>query len=162
MSESYNFESVDFFRAGTVGEPGHRIFYIQAQNNGVQFSFRCEKSQVAALSEQLTRLLNNLAITDFVPKVAGEFEEPTSSEWTVANIIIAHDEQSDRLVIRLVELGEDDETATMTASITREQALAFTVLTAQLMDKGRPPCPWCDRPLDDEHICPRRNGHGTH
>ncbi len=165
MSESYTFESVEFFRTGTVGEPGERVFYIQIENNGVTFSFRCEKMQVAALAEQLARLLNSLSITDYLPTAPGDFVEPVSTEWTVANVILAHDEQNDRIVVRLSELGEQEQeegAATATTSITREQALAFTVEASQLMDQGRPPCPWCERPLGDDHICPRTNGHGIH
>ncbi|MFV1989821.1 MAG: DUF3090 family protein, partial [Acidimicrobiales bacterium] len=79
------------------------------------------------------------------------------------DIILAHDEQNDRLVVRLSELSEEGQNAaTATTSITREQALAFTVEASQLMNKGRPPCPWCERPLSDDHICPRTNGHGIH
>ncbi|MFV1989716.1 MAG: DUF3090 family protein, partial [Acidimicrobiales bacterium] len=127
MSESYTFESVEFFRAGTVGDPGERVFYIQIENNGVTFSFRCEKMQVAALGEQLARLLNSLPTTDYLPTAPGVFVEPVTDEWTIADIILAHDEQNGRLVVRLSGLSlEGQNAATATTSITREQAQAFT------------------------------------
>ena len=50
--------------------------------------------------------------------------------------------------------------ATSRFHITREQATAFVARARELVSAGRPLCPLCHRPKDQEgHICPRANGH---
>ena len=53
MPDSHDFEAVDLFTVGAVGEPGHRTFLIQAQAGPTHVTVKCEKQQVAALAEYL-------------------------------------------------------------------------------------------------------------
>lgn len=48
------------FVAGTVGEPGHRAFYLQASTRGRVTSVLLEKTQVAALAERIEELLDEV------------------------------------------------------------------------------------------------------
>ena len=58
--KSFEFDEVDAFTTGTVGQPGQRVFFLQARAAGAVVSLKCEKQQVAALTEYLGRLLKDL------------------------------------------------------------------------------------------------------
>ena len=53
----YAFEPPERFVAGTVGEPGDRVFYLQARGGGRVVSVALEKVQVSLLAEKLDELL---------------------------------------------------------------------------------------------------------
>ncbi len=54
------FDPPDRFVAGTVGQPGQRIFFLQARKAGQVVSVVLEKVQVAVLAERLDALLDEL------------------------------------------------------------------------------------------------------
>ena len=56
----YLFDTPDRFVAGTVGEPGSRIFFLQARDGSRVISVALEKVQVAALIQRLDELLDEL------------------------------------------------------------------------------------------------------
>jgi uncharacterized repeat protein (TIGR03847 family) len=162
LSRSFDLPSADRFTAGTVGEPGRRVFYLQAAAGGEVVTLRLEKTQVGALAEYLAGLLEDL------PAVAPEdvasdlsLHPPVDDAWVVGSIGVAYDEDADRVVLVAEELGEEgDDLATARFRITRGQAAAFVEHARSLVAAGRPPCPFCGRPLDPEgHVCPRSNGH---
>ena len=43
--------------------------------------------------------------------------------------------------------------------LTREQAAGVIEHGKRLLRAGRPPCPACGYPLDQDHACPKMNGH---
>jgi uncharacterized repeat protein (TIGR03847 family) len=45
------------FVVGTVGQPGERVFFLQASDDTRTISVSLEKSQVAVLTERLEQLL---------------------------------------------------------------------------------------------------------
>lgn len=55
------FDPVDMIGTGAIGEPGDRVFYIQAFKGGQILSVLVEKEQVAVLSERMTYLLSQVA-----------------------------------------------------------------------------------------------------
>src|SRR3954464_10064459 len=54
----FDFDPPERFVAGTVGEPGERVFYLQASGAGRVVSVALEKVQVQALAEKLDELLD--------------------------------------------------------------------------------------------------------
>ncbi len=170
MSNSSDFDDVDRFTAGAVGEPGQRVFYLQAVAAGTVVSCKCEKQQVAALAEYLSGVLADLPPTE--PPPAGELVEPVLAEWTAGTMAVAYDENADRIVLIVNELvpeaeGDDPEAAPMLDDdvgrlrlrLTRGQVAAFIALVPTLVSAGRPPCELCGRPKGADHSCPRTNGH---
>jgi uncharacterized repeat protein (TIGR03847 family) len=158
---SYDLPAPDVFTAGTVGEPGQRVFYFQARDGDTLVTLRCEKQQVAALAEYFDGLLNDLEPTPY-GIAAGDLRltEPFEEGWTVGPIGVAYDEPDDRIVVVLEELmeEEDDEGASVKVRLTRAQVLAFVGHARVLVAAGRPPCRFCGLPLDpDGHMCPRMN-----
>jgi uncharacterized repeat protein (TIGR03847 family) len=87
----------------------------------------------------------------------------------VGTIGVSYDEELDRVIVVLEEVGEEDEDEddedmetghVLRVALTREQAAAFAIHATRLVEGGRPPCPLCALPLDPAgHNCPRTNGH---
>lgn len=109
MSRSFHLTDPTHFTTGTVGTPGQRTFFLQADDGGEVVTFKVEKQQVAALAEYLAGVLADLpAVPEPVP-AAPELIEPAEHEWTVGSIGIAVDEDSDRIILVVHELDPDSE-----------------------------------------------------
>ena len=162
---SFEIDTPVVFTTGTVGEPGHRVFYVQAQGDGLVVTLKLEKQQVGALAEYLSGLLADLPTVDeaSIPTLL-ELVGPIVPEWTVGELGVAWDDLNDRMVLVAQELLTEEEIeaavepATARFRVTREQVAAFVERARELVAGGRPPCPLCGGPLDPEgHACPRLN-----
>jgi uncharacterized repeat protein (TIGR03847 family) len=154
-----------------IGEPGQRVFYLQAQGPLGTQTVKCEKGQVAALAEHLEQLLADLPATATTPAVAADFQESWSDvtpRFVLGTIGLAYDADTDRVVVLLEEVAspeddEDDEIAEverdgLRLEITRGVASVFCARAREIVAAGRPSCRWCGRPMDpDGHPCPRMN-----
>jgi uncharacterized repeat protein (TIGR03847 family) len=170
---SFDLNAPQHFTAGAVGEPGQRVFYVQAAEGSMTVTLKLEKTQVAALAQYIAELLADLPpVPDDSVPLDVELLEPAIAEWTVGTIGVAFDEVRDRMVVTFQELrvldddaeeddDVDDEAVSLaTFTITRPQAMAFVRRSAELVSSGRPPCALCGRPLDpDGHVCIKTNGH---
>ncbi len=58
---TYDLDAVTRITANAVGQPGQRVFYLQARSNRQLISLIAEKDQVAALALAITQLLDDLA-----------------------------------------------------------------------------------------------------
>jgi len=161
MSESFDITDVDHLTTGTVGEPGKRVFYLQAASGAQVVSLRLEKAQVAALAAYLGAMLADLPPPDDLPDDMALIE-PVVAEWVVGSLGVSYDEEADRVVLVAEELveEEDDSGASVRIVATRAQIAALSAHGAELVAAGRPPCALCGQPLDPEgHVCARLNGH---
>jgi uncharacterized repeat protein (TIGR03847 family) len=165
MSEDFELVDPMVFTAGAVGEPGHRVFYLQAQGAGTVVTLKCEKEQVGLLAEYFAGLLADLPTVDesSIPTLL-DLVEPVVAEWTVGTLQVAWDELHDRMLLVAEELIPEEaaaagtDAATARFLLTREHVAAFVSRARELVAGGRPPCPLCGRPLDPEgHACPRLN-----
>jgi uncharacterized repeat protein (TIGR03847 family) len=170
MSSSFELEP-ERFVPGCVGEPGARVFYLQAVEATQVVSLRLEKQQVAALAEYLAGILADLSPVDPQPLDDVALVDPVIAEWVVGSLAVAYEESSDRLLIVAEELVEvDDETgiaehtpSTARFHVTRAQVDVFIRRAVELVQAGRPLCPICGRPINpDGHVCPRGNGQSSH
>ena len=160
MSESYDLDDLDKLTVGAVGEPGKRVFLLQARHGSQVVTLKLEKSQTAALAAYIVRLLEDLPTPAILPEDL-ELDEPAEPEWVIGSLGVAYDEALDRLVLVAEEaVAEDQSGAQARFSVTREQVAALARRGTQLVQAGRPPCPLCGYPLDPAgHACPRTNGH---
>ncbi len=160
MSESFDITDVDHLTTGTVGQPGKRVFYLQAASGGQVVSLRLEKTQVAALSAYLTAMLTDLPPPGDLPDDM-DLIEPVVAEWVVGSLGVSYDEEADRVVLVAEELvDEGADAASVRVVATREQIAALAAHGAEIVAAGRPPCSLCGQPLDPEgHVCVRLNGH---
>lgn len=171
MNESFELPRPERFTAGTVGEPGRRVFYLQAMAEGHLVTLRCEKQQVGALAEHLAALLADLPLPgdEEIVRTDVDFVEPAQPAWAVGRMGVAWDEGDDRLVLQCEELLvvdeagggaeiDEDSPATARFRLTRAQIAAFVGVARDLVAAGRPPCYLCGGPIDpDGHACPRLN-----
>lgn len=167
---SFDFESVDRFVPGAVGEPGRREFFLQAVHGTEVVSFKIEKQQVALLADYLDRVLTIQSLPDGPPAARHDLVEPVSATWVVGSIMVAVNEGTGRVVVVVEdlvipddeddpdELDEDVAHAEARFALTRQQVEAFVELARAAVSAGRQPCPLCGRPIDPGgHACPRLN-----
>ena len=65
----HGFDPPERFVTGTVGEPGQRTFFLQARSGARITSVSLEKQQVAALSERIDQLLDEVMASDTTQSV---------------------------------------------------------------------------------------------
>jgi uncharacterized repeat protein (TIGR03847 family) len=185
----YIFDPPDRFVAGTVGQPGERIFFLQAREGGRVVSVALEKVQVAVLAERLGALLDELSRRGVAEVAAAEdpellaevtaeatetLDEPVDEAFRAGSLTLGWDGGAGRVLVEAraldadgdaVDPDEDDDEDEdgpdlLRVRMTAAAARGFVAHAERVVAAGRPPCPLCGAPLDPQgHICPRRNGH---
>ena len=177
----YEFENPQRFVVGTVGEPGERVFYLQARKGNRLTSVALEKSQVAMLSDRIDLLLDEMKRRDTpgaekIPERSATsaidlnpLEVPITEEFRVGTLALGWSEDEHCILIEAHAVSEDDvpdmgvdtEDApdVLRVRMSAGQAREFAERARRVVAAGRPPCPFCDQPLDSGgHVCPRANG----
>lgn len=110
----FSFDQPDRFVCGAVGEPGQRMFFLQASKGDRVVTVGLEKAQVAVLAERIAMLL--LALRQGGVKVGEEvamdepaLDEPVVEQFRVGTITLGWDSDHERVVIEARELTADDE-----------------------------------------------------
>ncbi|HVK20707.1 MAG TPA: DUF3090 domain-containing protein [Actinokineospora sp.] len=175
------FRQPDRFVAGTVGQPGDRVFYLQAVESARTVSVTIEKAQVAVLAERIGSLLEEVhrrfgaELPEDVPEEvldADPLQVPVEEEFRVGTMGLGWDSESSAVVIELLAVteGEVDESVVLDDTdegpdavrvfLSPVEARAFAERADRVVNAGRKPCPLCAEPLDPEgHVCPRQNGY---
>ncbi len=159
MDDSYELHEVQWFTTGTVGPKGQRTFYLQARTDDGVVSLQLEKQQVDALGQHLAQMLADLPeVTAQEWTSAPDLIEPIEPLWIVGAMGAAYDTRTDSVVLMAEQMELDDEVDSdvMTFRLGRGQTLAFVERANEVVGAGRPPCPWCNRPLNhgEDGFCP--------
>lgn len=157
---------------GTVGEPGERVFYLQAAEGERVFTFKIEKGQAAALAERLVDLVDDLAHSleadpvEPTPDMA--LRVPIQPDFVVGAISLGFDTNLDRVVLLCRDVppsdegegfdGGDDATVEVRLLLSRTRARTLARHAAEIVAAGRPSCELCGFPKGPNHVCPRSNG----
>ncbi len=169
MSVYYDFEEVDAFTVGAVGQPGARTFFLQARRGTVRVTVKCEKQQASAIADYLRRVLNDLPDPTEKPVPgAMELATPVDAVFVLGPVGLGYDRTTDRVLVQLEEvmevdeegepLDDDEDRGHLRVFLTRSQAAAFCEHTDAVVSAGRPACRWCTQPMNPEgHACPRMN-----
>lgn len=165
---TYDFDMVTRITASARGQPGQRVFYLQARQNRELVSLIAEKEQVQALAQAIDQLLEDLAeknpllssADDLLPVFDMSLEEPLEPQFRIAQLRLGYDEDND--VIVLIALGwpleENAAPPTARFGVTRQQMRALSEHAANVVSQGRKICGNCARPIDASgHFCPRMN-----
>ena len=174
----HRFDPPERFVAGTVGEPGHRTFFLQARAGMRVTSVALEKQQVAILGERIDELLDELMSTGGVASVIpaitpvdqvdnGPLEQPIVEEFRAGTITLSWDADDERIVIEVfpvvevdvpLEADEDDlvdlpidepePDELFVVRLTAAQARVFASRAASVVSAGRPACQFCGGPVD--------------
>ena len=185
MPVIHGFDPPERFVAGTVGPPGQRTFFLQARSGARVVTVALEKQQVAALAERIDELLDEVMAAEgmaaVIPAVAPlalddtePLDQPIQEEFRAGTMTLSWDAADHRVVIEVFpfteaavvspdQLGEDLEEPEpdeiFLVRIAAAQARAFVKRAEQVIDAGRPSCPFCGGPIDpDGHLCVRANG----
>lgn len=184
----HGFDPPERFVAGTVGEPGARTFFLQARSGARLTSVALEKQQVAALAERVDLLLDEVMASgstrSVVPAIAPEgladnapLDQPIEEEFRAGTMTLSWDPDDERVVIEvfpfqeaavvspdqleedLENLEEPEPEEVFLVRISAAAARAFVQRAEQVIEAGRPSCPFCGGPVDPEgHLCVRANG----
>lgn len=166
------FSEADSFTCAAFGEPGQRTFVLQIRQDGERLTIKCEKQQVAALSQYMRQLLADAP--DVVDRPLDETMQvvtPIELSFVLGTVGIAYDPRNDRVVLQIDELVANEEEGTEQPELTDEpagdrvrihisrgQAAAFCEHADDVVAAGRPSCLFCGRPVNsDGHACPRMN-----
>ncbi|MFT3871857.1 MAG: DUF3090 domain-containing protein [Nocardioides sp.] len=184
MPVVHGFDPPDRFVVGTVGEPGARTFFLQARRDARLTSVALEKQQVAVLAERIDQLLDTLLadpdITAVIPAVAPEgsedpapLDQPIEEEFRAGTMTLSWDPDDERIVIEVfplvgseeIELDDDGDPVepepeeVFLVRVSAGAARAFVRRAVQVIEAGRPSCPFCGMPVSPEgHLCVRANG----
>ena len=102
------FDPPDQFIAGAIGEPGQRVFHLQAIGGGIAATVIVEKSQIAVLSRRIVEMLKDLSEGGSVqlpnaplplPRKLPALAEPFTAEFRVGTIALAWDPLLTRLIL---------------------------------------------------------------
>lgn len=181
----HGFDPPERFVTGTVGPPGARTFFLQARHGTRITSVSLEKQQVAALAERMDQLLDEVmagqsgqevtvpAVTPLGLEDSAPLEQPIEEEFRAGTMTLSWDPDDDRVVIEVFPFVEaavsgPDEAEEPSGPEPDEvflvrlpagPARAFVRRAEQVLEAGRPACPFCGVPVDpDGHLCVRANG----
>jgi uncharacterized repeat protein (TIGR03847 family) len=181
----HGFDPPERFVAGTVGPPGQRTFFLQARTGARLVSVALEKQQVQALAERIDELLDEVMASDLneamIPAVAPlglddsePLEQPIEEEFRAGTMTLSWDPSDQRVVIEVFpfteaavvspdqideDFEEPDPEEVFLVRIPAGVARAFVKRSEQVLEAGRPSCPFCGNPIDpDGHLCVRANG----
>lgn len=169
MSVWFDFDEVDAFTVGAVGQPGARTFYLQARRGTVQVTVKCEKQQASTIADYLRRVLSDLPAPTSKPVAAAmELAVPLDAAFVLGPVGLGYDRSNDMVLVQLEEvidldeegqpIDEDADRGHLRVFLSRSQAAEFCDHTDQVVAAGRPSCRWCAKPMDPEgHACPRMN-----
>ena len=169
----FDLNPVDRITTDAIGEPGHRVFYLQARQRGRLVTLICEKEHVAGLATAIDQVLLSLADDDVdavvepdpVIEQGMDLEYPIEPAFRAGRVNLGYDQVSELLVILAYELmDEDDDDPPSVARFwaTPAQMRAFSIHGQEVVAAGRPICAMCGEPIDPEgHFCPRKNGDRT-
>lgn len=165
---TYDLDPVTRITTHAVGEPGQRVFYIQARRDRQLITLIAEKEQVRALAQAINQLLDDLTEKnpllssgdDIVLVSDMSLEEPLESSFRIAQMGLGYDVDRDMVVLVMQGLQEDEFELAPTArfSATRQQMRALSEHAGQVVAQGRRICGNCGRPMDPTgHFCPQMN-----
>jgi len=181
----HGFDPPERFVAGTVGEPGARTFFLQARVGNRITSVALEKQQVAALAERIDELLDEVMASELneamIPAVAPlglddsePLEQPIEEEFRAGTMTLSWDPSDQRIVIEVFpyseaavvspeqvdeDFEEPEHDEVFLVRIPAGIARAFVKRSEQVLEAGRPSCPFCGNPIDPAgHLCVRANG----
>ena len=172
----------DHITSDAIGQPGQRVFYIQAYQAEKTYTVIIEKTQLQSLAVGIEQFLAEVARQNPKLEEAGadyveehmRINPPVDPVFRVGEIGLGYDQTRDRVVLFVREAqgesrgetqdqGEDPEPESGSVIrfwCTRTQLRQLARWGAEIASRGRPMCPQCGQPMEPEgHFCPKKNGH---
>ncbi len=155
-----------------IGQPGKRVFYIQAWQDERTITLIIEKLQIQSLAVGLEQFL--VELNQQFPNLAessASYDEdkmhihpPVDPLFRTGELGLGYNAEDDLIVLiarEMVAEGEDpDQASVVRFWCTRSQLRAMCQWGMEVASQGRPICTQCGEPIDPEgHFCPKKNGH---
>src|SRR3712207_5230049 len=179
----HEFDWPDRVVVGTVGRPGARTFYLQVRTGARSASVALEKEQSELLADKVDELLDELSAREgdrvTVPAQTpvelvdnDPLDQPVEEQFRTGSMRLGWDPRTAQVVIEaypFVDVPDDaaadehdpasDEPPepgeVLLVRIPVGTARAFVQRTRQVVRAGRPTCPLCGGPIDEDgHVCP--------
>ena len=165
---------VEHITTDAIGEPGQRIFYVQASKGAQSVALIVEKFQIESLAAGVEQFLADLEKQGrSLSPASADYEEaqmrikpPVDALFRAGQVGLAYDEVDDLMALELRELLPEDEKPDLDSQLvarlwcTRSQMRAFANWGLEVVRGGREICPQCGQPMDPAgHLCPKKNGH---
>lgn len=183
MGEEIDLQPVSHITTDAIGQPGKRVFYIQAWQSTRTLSLIVEKIQIQSLAVGLEQFLTELQ--QRYPELAeasSEYDEermrirpPVDPLFRIGELGLGYDADNDLVVLVAREItseeteeqeGQPEQAETNEEArvvrfwCSRSQMRAMCHWGMEVAARGRPICPQCGEPMDPEgHFCPKKNGH---
>ena len=180
----HEFDWPDRVVVGTVGRPGARTFYLQVRTGARSASVALEKEQSALLAEKVDELLealssdegNRLTVPADTPAELVDndpLDQPVEEQFRTGLMRLAWDPSTAQVVIEAypyVPPTDDEDDPALDPEVVEPSemlrvripvgtARAFVQRTRQVVRAGRPTCPRCGSPVDDDgHVCAPPDG----
>jgi uncharacterized repeat protein (TIGR03847 family) len=174
----HEFDWPDRVVVGTVGRPGSRTFYLQVRTGARSASVALEKEQSALLAEKIDEILDTLIAdegnrfsvpTETPAELVDDepLDQPVEEQFRTGTMRLGWDPSTAQVVIEAypyVDAVDDAAEVSDPESIEPSEMLlvripvgtarAFVQRTRRVVRAGRPPCPLCGRPVDEDgHVC---------
>ena len=164
-----DFGLVDAVDAEAIGEPGHRTFRVRVRAGVNYAALWIEKEQLAALGRGISQLLAERSVRrgEEVPRATpmGEFVARPDVEMEIVRLGIDFEPSPDRLILLADDQPglERGDTPTFRMEMSRAAALGLVREISAVVAAGRPRCPLCGNPMEDnnQHFCPGADGYST-
>ncbi|GAA2722477.1 DUF3090 domain-containing protein [Cellulomonas aerilata] len=179
----HEFDWPDRVVVGTVGRPGSRTFYLQARTGARSTSVALEKEQSALLAERIDELLHELTVDESTRVSVPDdtplelidddpLDQPVEEQFRAGLMRLGWDPSTAQVIIEAypwVEAADDDGSGAepdpeepsevLLVRIPVGTARAFVQRTRRVVRSGRPPCPICGQPVDEDgHVCAPTDG----
>ena len=148
--------------AQSFGEPGQRTFRLRVLGaDGGTASLWLEKEHLQALVIALRQLLAELKFESKAPAAPLEgFPEVADHDFRAGRVGLGFHEADRTVIIQLDEAGDESEEFRLRLCLTLDQCAQLSHQLAEIIARGRPACPLCGAPMDEDgHACVRANGH---
>jgi uncharacterized repeat protein (TIGR03847 family) len=173
---SYDLNPVHQIVADAIGEPGKRVFFLQARAGTKLVSVVLEKQDVSQLAVAVLQLLEELEKRfPHLPQATKSNkvlrpEHPMDPIFRAGQLSIGYDEDEDMiwLVAKALIVNDEGEVADPDGDnipairfvATRSQMRAMSEHALEVLAQGRPLCPLCGQPINrNGHFCARSDGH---
>ncbi len=163
---------VSHITTDAIGQPGKRVFYIQAWQNERTVTVIVEKLQIQSLAVGFEQFLAELSQQfPHLPDASASYNEenmhihpPVDPIFRTGELGLGYDAENDLVILVARELLPEDQDPSEASVVrfwcTRSQLRAMCQWGMEVAARGRPICPQCGEPIDPQgHFCPKKNGH---
>jgi uncharacterized repeat protein (TIGR03847 family) len=172
----------DHITSDAIGQPGQRVFYIQALQADKTYTVIIEKTQLQSMAVGIEQFLAEVSRQNpNLEEASADYAEenmrinpPVDPAFRVGEIGLGYDQTRDRVVLFVREVQADEpepqqnqeqEQESDSGTVyrfwcTRTQLRKLARWGVEIASRGRPMCAQCGQPMEPEgHFCPKKNGH---